>query len=91
MSNAYSWDEPSHKIKNKRTKLGGKNPRYVTACNEEAFRAMLLADMVGNYRRLTKEEIAAQYPPEKVEALITQAKQNLKDINEVRIPPSWVD
>ena len=91
MSSAYSWDEPSHKIKSKRNKLGGKNPRYVSACNEEAFKAMLHADMQGNYRHLTKKEIAAQYPPEKVESLITKATQNLKDINDVRIPPSWVD
>jgi hypothetical protein len=47
--------------------------------------------MQGNYRHLTKKEIAAQYPPEKVESLITKATQNLKDINDVRIPPSWVD
>lgn len=91
MSNAYSWDEPSAKIKNKRLKSGSKNPRYVSACNEEAFRAMLYADMKGNYRSLTKAEIAAQYPPSKVESLLAKAKKNLKDMHEVKIIPVWAD
>jgi hypothetical protein len=35
-------------------------------------------DLRHTFRKLTKAEIAAQYPPEKVEALLTQAQKNAK-------------
>lgn len=87
----YIGSEDPAKIKAKRTKTGGRNPRLVTAMNEQALQASFMEDMEGHYRRLTPEEIAAQYPPEKVDQLLAAASENLKHMMGVKYDAAYLD
>lgn len=77
-------------IKNKRTPTGGRNPRYVTACNEAMRQREFQEDLAGMFKRLSPEEIAAQYPDKKVDELLTKAKRNLKEIIAMKVQPVWM-
>ena len=71
-------------IRAKITSAGGRNPRYVTAVNEMKAAKARLKDLVGNYKHLSKREIAAQYSPAQVEALLAAANENLQRMEGVR-------
>lgn len=40
-------------------------------------------EVAHTYRHLTKAEIAAQYTPERIDALLKRGRQNLKDMQQV--------
>lgn len=74
-----SYQDP-RKITRKRTATGLRNPRLVKVMNDQALQAFFVADLEGEYKRFTKAEIAAQYPPEKVVRLLADADENLQRI-----------
>jgi len=70
----------SKQIKNKLTSRGLKNPRYMTALNEEKFSRLLLQDLKGMYTVLTKQQIKAQYTDTYITDLLQRGNANLRDL-----------
>lgn len=63
---------------NRRTSSGIINPRYAKSIQERKELKREHKELAHTYRHLTKAEIAAQYPPERIEALVQQAKDNMQ-------------
>jgi hypothetical protein len=77
-------------IRAKITSAGGRNPRYVTAVAEMKDAKARMKDLVGNYRHLSKAQIAREYTPEKVQSLLAAAQENLRRITAPVMRPGYM-
>ncbi len=82
--------ERPDKIINKLTKMGLRNPRYVTAVREAANEKMKLKDLAGDYKILSKAQIKREYSQERIEDLLARARKNIKNMTDPGIRPGWM-
>jgi hypothetical protein len=75
-----NFKEDTKKISRKRTRTGEPNPRLLAAKNQAKEAKRMTRELAHTYRRLTPREIAAQYTPEKLAALVEKARRNYQAI-----------
>ncbi len=77
MSGIFYQHENRKKIKRQRTSAGLENPRLIAARRADKAQKKMREEVEHTVHRLTKAEIEAQYPPEKIKDLIIKAQENL--------------
>ena len=82
--------ERAQNIKNKITKRGTPNPRFVKALREIKDQKMLMKDLVGQYHIFTKAQIAAEYTEARVERLVDAAQRNLRSMTAPSLRAWWM-